>query len=754
MTDVLCPHCGLPNPPGQDECSFCGKSIPVAGGSNAIRPGDTPTKKITAELEPVLPEWLREAREKARRVEAEAATDESRAEAQTPEPKEKAPDLLAGLASASREDREDEIPEWMRGAAPVSVPARASDPTPTFPRRQEIRWEEENEEDAMGGMANPPIPSAPESGDAMLPWMQEATGAKPAEDNNDEVSDWLAERTGKPQAREKPSVSPFDTGSLKPPDAGELTDWLAEATSESAAQSGLKSEFEDSLNDWLSNLPREELPSATAETGESFGEDIDLPAWMASAEERPPAQKKDDAGKSSVPDWLISKEPSPAQAKEEAWTAAGSTESAPGPPGPPAFITDKGPADSGQARELFSIEMPDWLSNIAPADQKSAPVESQESITPADLPSWVQAMRPVETVLPGSSAAQPTIDGPVESNGPLAGLRGVLPLEGGLIQPGKSRVQSIKLQASEAQQSEAMLLEQILAAETQAEPLRGGGRLASQRVLRWSISALLILLVTLSLLAGLQGVPLPVTLPLGENNRVLGVLDSLPEGAPVLMVFDYEPALAGEMEAVAAPFVDRVLGLRHPRLTILSTSPTGAALAERFLGTTQVRHNYQLGLNYINLGYLPGGMTGVLSFAANPRIAIPSESWNLPPAQAVNRFADYAVVILITDQSETARVWVEQTYAYRNGRPMLVVSSAQVVPMIQPYLLSGQVNGLVGGLRGSTAFEASSGIGSPVRRYWDAYNYSIVFAALVILFGGLWSLFAGMRARRQELDEA
>ena len=661
--------------------------------------------------------------------------------------------MLAGLESASREEQDDDIPEWMRGAAPTPAerPAKPEKPEQTFPRRQEIHWGDETKSagllrsEEMGGMATLPIPSAPESagllrlsGDAMLPWMRGAGDEPAAEKDEREPSDWLAGQSAAPQ--EKPPVSPFAGGTFQSPSTGELTGWLDKVSSEAAAPTDQPAaESGDSVGDWLSSLPRgEDLPAPAESSGASFGEDIDLPAWMKPAAE-PPAESKGDA-----PGWM--REP---PANESARLA----EPAPEVPRAPAFVPGAEPADSSQENELFSIEMPDWLSNIAPTDQKSASAGTQEAIAPADLPSWVQAMRPVESVLLGPSFTVPSAEGPLEENGPLAGLRGVLPAAGGLIQPGKSKVQAIRLQSSEAQQSSAALLEQMLAAETQAKPLRGGGRLVSQRVLRWIISAMLILLVTFTLLGGSQSVPLPAALP-EESNMLLPVIDLLAEGAPVLMIFDYEPALAGEMEAAAAPFVDRVLGLRRPRVTILSTSPTGAALAERFMAATQSRHNYRGGEDYVNLGYLPGGTAGILSFAENPRAAMPLPGWDSAAAQGVSRFPDYKAVILLTDQAETARAWVEQTGAARAGLPLLVVSSAQAAPMIQPYLLSGQVNGLVSGLRGGAAFESSSGLGSPVRRYWDAYNFATLFAALLIVFGGLWNFLAGARARRQGLDEA
>ena len=83
---------------------------------------------------------------------------------------------------------------------------------------------------------------------------------------------------------------------------------------------------------------------------------------------------------------------------------------------------------------LLSMNIPDWLSNavdLGASDTsvqqtESAPPEDGESLAPVELPSWVQAMRPVEAVIP---EARTGIENQApEREGPLAGLRGVIPL--------------------------------------------------------------------------------------------------------------------------------------------------------------------------------------------------------------------------------------------------------------------------------------------------------------------------------------
>ena len=202
---------------------------------------------------------------------------------------------------------------------------------------------------------------------------------------------------------------------------------------------------------------------------------------------------------------------------------------------------------------------------------------------------------------------------------------------------------------------------------------------------------------------------------------------------------------------MAVPLLDRFLASRRPRVTVLSTSPTGAALADKLFNHELKDHGYQPDLEYLNLGYLPGGSAGMLYFAEYPNKAISPADWDLPAVQGVTRLSDFAAILLFTDQSETARAWIEQTSLQRADRPMIVIASAQAAPMILPYAQSGQIAGLASGLHGGAVF-TSSDAASPARKYWDAYQFAALFAAGMLALGGLWNFFAGLRARRQGME--
>jgi hypothetical protein len=391
--------------------------------------------------------------------------------------------------------------------------------------------------------------------------------------------------------------------------------------------------------------------------------------------------------------------------------------------------------------------MPDWLSSSVEAPPAASSIEEASSAEPAleagALPSWVQAMRPVEAVAAGlSSSATP------EARGALAGLQGVLPAAPNYAPTSKPKPYSLRLQATNDQLSQAALLEQIIAAETSPVPIASFAPLGASRGLRWFIAFIFFITTFAILFMRTQIFSLPVDVPL-EVGGALQVTQSIPEGAPVLVAFDYEPARAGEMEAAAAPVFDQLILLRHPHLVLISTSETGTMLGESFItGPMLAGHGYQRGNQYANLGYLPGGQMGIRAFTTTPFDALFKQAWNSGALKDVNSFVQFKAFIIVTDNADTARAWIEQTSFAHSAMPVLVISSAQSAPMIQPYYASGQVNGMVNGLHGGAIFEQNNaGRPGTTRIYWDAYSIGMLLAMALILGGGLWSLFMGTRDR-------
>jgi len=855
MADIKCPICGEMNSAELELCTNCRSQLQPKSN---IPSGQAPTKKHTAELEPILPQWLRDARNAARNVDPQ---DDSPDFLQTtenkPKPVASQPDLLAGLQSQAGGDDEEEVPDWLAsitGASPKSKPAKDEPAT-------DVRWVEMGGKDDFAQseniLAQPPsrggqdddVPSwlaglqnesAPEK-DELLDWARDVSEPQqPLKEeppvftpSQEDTPDWLKQMSAEAESKSQQvssqpaSDSQFDADTpdwLKqmsanaepveaktPQDAPELNidtpDWLSTlggaddntSSVEPAAftESNVPEKEAESLPpmdmpDWLksSNEVEEEKPSQDTTTPlwlkpQVQSQEPELPAWLSSAEEtvypdqtkEEPATQDDLLG--DVPDWLKAAAPektifdSQDELKSEV-DSSGATDwfSAIQPSGEtevesniepekadpfasmPAFTLD---SQSDESLEGLFTEMPDWLSSASeqpsPSSSTPTPITNEDVLPSSNLPSWVEAMRPSDSGF--SQLTSSASDQTLESRGALAGLQGVLPAVPGFTPTSKPKAYSLKLNASAEQLRHAGILEDILSAETSPVPIESFSTLLSSRALRWTLSLLMLAIVFSTVFLRTQIFSLPRGIP-SEVGRAIQVAQSIPENAPLLVAFDYEPARAGEMEAAAAPLFDNLLLLKHPRLTFISTSETGSVLAERFIAGPLAVHNYQSGVTYSNLGYLPGGQLGIRAFAQNPSVISSSDisgqpAWASAPLQGVTSLNQFTAIILITDNADAARVWVEQTQGLRGDIPFIVISSAQAAPMIQPYYDSGQVTGIVPGLYGGAIFEQyNAGRPGTSRNYWDAYSIGMLIAMALMLGGGLWNLILGLRERREE----
>ena len=769
MADVRCPMCGKPNPEELDVCQFCQARLkpvtaPLPEGEATIHPGEVPTKKSTAELEP--------------------------------------PDWLAGLEAETKEE-EEEVPDWLTGI-------QASTPKPTTETKEqpveenkEANWltslrgesmtadaEEQGRETTGNFTTEAPSESA-KTGDELPSWiinLETEVKKETAASNEGNLTSWSSEDTGKEAATESiiPSNIPMTpVGGEEPVSTGKILDWLASLEAEKPASeipaippSDKIPTLEGELRGWLSGQeeaaqtePFGEASIPVENVAKSISEP-DLSEWLSKMPEETPNippeerfQESSTGPQEELSEWLAS----PPDLDEQPVNQAQAQPSTPEEPSPtqgqgaprsaPAFITDEGTPSKSNLEEIFSMEMPDWLSTLGP-DEKRHPKaheagrgdESAASLTPAELPTWVQAMRPVEAVVPEAPAGEVT-EQILEKDGPLAGLHGILPALPGIGPVSKPHAYDVKLQVTDNQAAHATLLEQVLANEAQPRPISSSSHAPSQRILRWVIAGLLTFFIGIAVFTGTQFTPLNALLP-RETMDAAQVINSLPLNPPVLLVFDYEPALAGEMETIAAPLVYHLM-IKGARLTILSTSPTGSVLAERFLSLVKVDPPYQREQQYVNLGYMPGGAAGVLGFAASPTTTVLQTvdgtfAWQTPALLGVKKLSDFTALFILTDSAEVGRIWIEQALAYAGTAPLVMVSSAQAEPMLRPYIETGQIKGLVGGLVGGAAYEQIIGRPGLGRRYWDAYTIGLLAAEAMIVIGGLWSLITTWKERRMK----
>jgi hypothetical protein len=812
MDTITCPFCGKETSASAETCEHCAQPL-----NELAQAAETLTEKNTTELEATLPDWLKEARQGEQADEQETKVEEVEAEEDV--------DPLAWLDGLDAEDDEEENADWLislqeetLAASPQEQDAATTEETAQVDEDAElagiarisVEGDLQEDEIAQGELSE---------------WISDLQGEAAAEEL-ETLPDLFGEEKPQPETEnllaegDLPDwLSAGKDGDAavqdELPAADELPDWMkTESTAEAAEKLGaaVASEAADELPEWLSGSETE-VSGAQAEEAETAS---DLPDWVsklrpaegtfeeslkeiASAEEiekedvsfaeevfgeQAGAQESafaahpvEDAAEAEVPAWLSQVEQGQVELPaEEDKEEAASAETPAWLDELPSVKVDAEEAEEPEAvekadafvdgvvdtDEIFGIEMPDWLSSLSPEDaaEEHAPAEEKAEtaeVSGVELPSWVQAMRPVEDVV--SDASQDAEDS-VAGTGPLAGLNGVLPPATGLGQISKPKAHSIRLHVSESQKNGVAMLEELLAGEAKPVAQPKSSRVSSIPLVRWGIALLLFLTVGFSLFSRSETVALP-TQNVAEVQAAQNKIDRLAAGETVLLVFDYEAGFSGEMKAAAAPLVEQLLA-RGEKITVLSTLPLGARLAENFLAETQAKYEFRTGVNYRNLGYLPGGASGIVGFVADPRQAVSLRDensdlsvWDVAPLDTVQRFSDFALVVILTDDAERGRTWIEQVSQplEESDSPLIMAVSAQAEPMIYPYYASGQLDGLVSGLSGGASYEQlqkQSGLG---RKYWDAYGIGLLLAEILIAVGAIVNFLAALNARRKEQKE-
>jgi hypothetical protein len=129
-------------------------------------------------------------------------------------------------------------------------------------------------------------------------------------------------------------------------------------------------------------------------------------------------------------------------------------------------------------------------------------------------------------------------------------------------------------------------------------------------------------------------------------------------------------------------------------------------------------------------------------------------AWETETLNSVKRISDFSMVVLITDNPNTTRAWVEQVNPKLDTTPLVAIVSAQVEPLARPFFDSenGQIDGLISGLTGGAAYEVVSRP-NLARSYWDAFNILLIVAVSGILIGGVINVVSTLVAQRKGSGE-
>lgn len=242
----------------------------------------------------------------------------------------------------------------------------------------------------------------------------------------------------------------------------------------------------------------------------------------------------------------------------------------------------------------------------------------------------------------------------------------------------------------------------------------------------------------------------PVVLPMdiqAYSQEAFDFIDGIPDGSIVLVegglgAATYPqggPGMVVNIVHMLQKEIKIVFFSLGPEQNVWTMTGIEAALDKLPAGVEAVE-----GVNWVHLGYIPGGESGVSAFANDIRSVLTVDYHETP-------IDDLPMMDDINDASSfTAIVWWGGSegsipYGIRQlvtpfGIPMTGMSTTNEVANYSPYIDAGQLKGIFGGVRGSAEYEYLMNMPGPALGQAMATNFGGLLWVAFVIFGNVFYL--------------
>ena len=237
----------------------------------------------------------------------------------------------------------------------------------------------------------------------------------------------------------------------------------------------------------------------------------------------------------------------------------------------------------------------------------------------------------------------------------------------------------------------------------------------------------------------------PLALPLSVSPPVRGFHDAIqkiPDGSTVLMSCDYDPGGKPELVPMTRTALRQLWG-KNCKIVVTVLWDGGPGLVDNVLREVAAEYGGKkvYGEDYVNLGYKEGREDVMVLMGQGISHAFPRDYrgnpvGTLPIMRRVRDYSSFPLLVSISAGYPGTKEWVQQVQS-RFHLPMVSGCTAVSAPEYYPYLQSGQLLGLLGGMAGAAEYEKIRGEKGAATRGMDAQSMAHAFVAIMILLGNL-----------------
>ncbi len=250
-----------------------------------------------------------------------------------------------------------------------------------------------------------------------------------------------------------------------------------------------------------------------------------------------------------------------------------------------------------------------------------------------------------------------------------------------------------------------------------------------------------------------------------EVKVIYDFIDSLPPGDIVMIAIDYDPNNLAELHPMAYAIMEHAWR-KKLRLIITALSQNGPGMADQLIrnvsdslkfdktynGVFYKGREIVNGVDYTFLGYKPYFALVILGMGQNFRLPFPNDYYgtpldSLPMMRGVMNYNQVACVVDLSGGNITD-YWISYGQA-RFNFPLALGVTGVMTAQYYPYLGSGQVFGIMGGLLGAAEYEELSDNPGLAKDGMRVQLYAHIVIILFILVGNVGFLMDKRRRKRE-----
>lgn len=200
------------------------------------------------------------------------------------------------------------------------------------------------------------------------------------------------------------------------------------------------------------------------------------------------------------------------------------------------------------------------------------------------------------------------------------------------------------------------------------------------------------------------GLPIAISPP---SQAIFDRIDSLEPGNTVLIAMDFDPSSKPELYPMTLALMRHCFA-KDLKIIANTMWVTGAALGEEAMSTVAKEFDKENGVDYCYLGYKAGNAIVIVSMGESIKNTYPTDYYGkatntLPIFDKVDKLheLDFMVDLAAGATVETWIAYGKERYIFEMGAGCTAVSATQYYP----FLDTGQIIGLLGGLKGAAEYE-------------------------------------------------